>query len=221
MTTWIEATSTTKSVCSSSANFDFGQFRLQPIRFRPSWPKSPKSNWPKSSILQPCTLQIGDCWDPLQQLPVGSSRILERSLHNSRCSRSQTLSPLVRKEKIKISAAHDCVRVALSICSCARTPPSGSLAERAGSCCDELISSSAPTKPTSLPPKGEAGIKKKTCSLARFLCVTPSSLNLLMMGNRGTVGPKGGGTATFRYSNKPWIMAPLEIKVKCPDVVHL
>ena len=43
---------------STSANFDFGQFRLRPIStsansISASWPKSncPKSNWPKSSIL--------------------------------------------------------------------------------------------------------------------------------------------------------------------------
>ena len=46
------------TICSTSANFDFGQFRLRPISTAnltsASWPKSncPKSNWPKSSILE-------------------------------------------------------------------------------------------------------------------------------------------------------------------------
>ena len=54
-----EETEQTPSVRLRPINFDFGQFRLQPIStsansISASWPKSncPKSNWPKSSILE-------------------------------------------------------------------------------------------------------------------------------------------------------------------------
>ena len=55
---------------------------------------------------QPCTLQIGDCWDLLQQLPVGSGRLLEESPHALRMPQrgAKHFHPLLRRREFRISA---------------------------------------------------------------------------------------------------------------------